>query len=125
MRRALFIASGWLMVGLGAIGAFVPLMPSSIFLLAAVWFFARSSPRLEAWVLNHPHFGPPLRLWIEHRAITRRMKISAGIAMVIGYAIFVVAVRPEAILAIGVAAFFALCATIIFRWTEPVESERA
>lgn len=119
MKRILFLSCGCFLVALGVIGAFVPLMPSSIFFLGAVWCFARSSPRLEAWVLNHPRFGPPLRQWIENRAISRRIKIVAATAMTAGFAIFVVTVHPSALIAVAVALFFIACATWIWTRAEP------
>lgn len=119
VRRYLFLSTGLLLLGLGIVGAFVPLMPSSIFLLGAVWCFARSSPRLEAWVLDHPQLGPPLRLWIEHRALTRRMKIGAAIAIVAGFAIFVVSAHPSPLVCGAVASFFVVCTVWIWRRPEP------
>jgi uncharacterized protein len=118
MKRQLYRACGLLMCGLGIIGAFVPLMPSSIFFLAAVWFFARSSPRLERWVLDHPQFGPPLRLWIEHRAVSRRMKIAAVIAMTFGLAFFALTVHPTPLVLGAVALFFTVCGVVIWRRSE-------
>ena len=72
MIRLGWLALGCLFVGLGMIGAVLPLMPTTIFLILATGCFARSSPRLEAWLLNHPRFGPTLRDWRERGAILRR-----------------------------------------------------
>lgn len=75
--RFVYIAIGCLMVVLGVIGIFVPLMPTTVFLLAAAWAFAKSSPRLEAWLVSHPRLGPPIRNWRERGAIGPRAKILA------------------------------------------------
>lgn len=83
------------MTALGLIGAVVPLMPTTIFLILAVSCFARSSPKLEAWLLHHPRFGRALRAWRDHRAMPRRAKICACTSMLIGFAIFAIAASPE------------------------------
>ncbi len=68
---------GWMFVGIGLIGAFLPILPTVPFLLLALACFGRGSPRLEAWLLAHPRMGPPLRLWRERGAIPRRAKVLA------------------------------------------------
>lgn len=80
MRLAL-LSLAWLMVGLGIVGIFLPLLPTTPFLLLAVWLFSRSSPRLAKWLMDHPLFGPPLGDWREEGAISRRAKISAVLLM--------------------------------------------
>ena len=84
MRRHIYRACGFLFVGLGAIGAFLPIMPTVPFLLLAVYFFARSSPELEQKILDHPTWGPQVRDWRERRAISRRAKTMAIGAMATG-----------------------------------------
>ncbi|MCA0909532.1 YbaN family protein [Qipengyuania gaetbuli] len=84
MRRHIYRAFGFLAVGLGAIGAFLPIMPTVPFLLLAVYFFARSSPELEKKILDHPHWGPQVLDWRERRAISRRAKTMAIGAMATG-----------------------------------------
>ena len=80
MRR-LYLAGGIVSVGLGAIGAFLPIMPTVPFLLLAVYCFARSNPEWEQRILDHPHWGPQVRDWRERRAISRRAKTMAIGAM--------------------------------------------
>ena len=83
MRR-LYLAGGIVSVGLGAIGAFLPIMPTVPFLLLAVYCFARSNPEWEQRILDHPHWGPQVRDWRERRAISRRAKTMAIGAMTAG-----------------------------------------
>src|SRR3546814_2092907 len=90
---------GFIWVGIGAVGAFVPLLPTTIFIILALGCFARSSPRLEHWLLNHERFGPALRAWRDQRAISRSAKRAACIGMTVGYGLFCVSVRPSPLLA--------------------------
>lgn len=112
-----YLLLGFLMVGLGIIGALLPLMPTTIFLILAAWCFARSSPRFEAWLLNHARFGPVIRDWRERGAISGRSKTLACTGMAMGYGFFLVGVRPTLWLAAGVAA--ALCACAAYVLTRP------
>ena len=68
------LAFGWLNVGFGLLGAVLPLMPTTVFLLIALWAFSKSSLRFHAWLYDHPRFGPALRAWHRERAIPRRAK---------------------------------------------------
>ena len=82
--RALYSVAGLLSLGLGVVGAILPLMPTVPFLLLAVYFFARSNPTWEQRILDHPHWGPQVRDWRERRAISRRAKTLAISAMATG-----------------------------------------
>ena len=80
MKRHLFFVGGWLSLAVGAIGAFVPLLPTVPLVILAAFCFARSSPKLEGWLLNHPAFGHHIIAWRENGAISRKGKIAASIA---------------------------------------------
>lgn len=81
-------------VALGTVGLVVPLLPTTPFLLLAAWAFARSSPRLHRWLVGHPRLGPAIGDWQRHRAISRRAK---------GWAMLAIAATPATSLALGVA----------------------
>lgn len=123
MRRR-SVRLGWLVLGLmfvalGFVGAFVPLMPTTIFLILAAACFTRSSPRLEAWLLNHPRFGPALRAWRAERAVPRRAKIAACLGVTIGYGLFWMAARPGLWLGLAVAVVMAACALFVVSRPSP------
>lgn len=104
MRRMPYLCLGWLMVALGFVGVLVPLMPTTIFLILGSWFFARSSPRLEAWLAQHPRFGPVLQAWNETGAVPRTAKVAACVGMSAGFMLFWIGAHPRPWLAVLVAA---------------------
>jgi uncharacterized membrane protein YbaN (DUF454 family) len=111
--RIIYFCLGWVMVALGVIGLVMPLMPGVVFLIVAAACFARSSPRLEAWLLDHPTFGKPLRDWRAAGAIPRPAKAMACAGMTIGFVVFWYSVDPSVPLALGVAAGFLACAAYV------------
>jgi len=75
--RMLFIALGWVAVAFGTIGIFVPGWPTTVWILVAAFFFARSSPRFYRWLLTHRVFGPTVRDIRLGRGLSRRVKAYA------------------------------------------------
>jgi hypothetical protein len=111
--RILWLALGLGFLVLGLIGAVLPVLPTTPFLLVAAACFARSSPRLHGWLLNHALFGPPIRNWQENGAISVRAKTLAVGSMAVVFAISLVAgLSPWALLAqaglMGLGAAFVL-----------------
>ncbi|NOJ49054.1 YbaN family protein [Bradyrhizobium archetypum] len=111
--RIIYFSLGWVMVALGVIGLVMPLMPGAVFLIVAAWCFARSSPRFEVWLLDHPTFGKPLRDWRAAGAIPRAAKAMACAGMTIGFVVFWYSVDPSLPLAIAVAVIFLACAAYV------------
>jgi uncharacterized membrane protein YbaN (DUF454 family) len=81
-RRVLLQALGWSCVALGLVGAVLPLLPTTPFLLVALWAFAGSSRRFHDWLYTHRLFGPPLQAWQAHGVIPLKAKVLALCAMV-------------------------------------------
>ena len=90
MTRTAFVVLGHLCVALGVLGAFLPVMPTVVFLLAASACYARGNPALRHKLLAHPKFGPPVRDWEEHRAISRRGKLLGIVTVTAGIAASIV-----------------------------------
>ncbi len=75
--RPLLIAVGMLSVGLGVIGIFLPIMPTTPFLLLAAYCFARSSQRMHRWLVTHPHLGCYIEGFLYGGGVPRRAKRAA------------------------------------------------
>jgi uncharacterized membrane protein YbaN (DUF454 family) len=112
------MVAGLMMTALGIVGAFLPLLPTTPFLLLAVWCFSRSSPRLERWLLNHRTFGPPLANWRREGAIAGRAKVIAIGLIVASYAFFYYRTQPS--LALAAIVGLVLSASALFILTRPL-----
>ena len=93
ITRPLYLAAGWLSLALGALGVVLPILPTVPFVILAAFCFARSSPKLEAWLLANPTFGPHIIAWRDKGAISRKGKwaATAAFAFSIGMAIAFIA----------------------------------
>lgn len=102
--RALYVALGSVSAGVGLVAVVVPGLPTTVFLLVALWFFSKSSPRMEAWLRGHRVLGPYLRDWERERAVPRAVKWVAGLAMAstVVAAWLVLSAHPLVVVALGV-----------------------
>lgn len=89
--RYAYLALGFVCVGLGVLGAFLPVLPTTSFLLVALWAFSRSSRRFHDWLYNHPRWGPRLQEWKAHGTIPVKVKVTAICTMLasLGFMVFV------------------------------------
>ena len=92
--RRLWAVVGGISLAIGVVGIVIPLLPTTPFLILAAYCFSRGSRRLHDWLLGHPVFGPPVRDWREHRAVSRRAKFSAMIAIALIFALSVFLEAP-------------------------------
>jgi len=75
--RMMWLGLAYTAVGLGAVGAVLPVMPTTPFLLVALWAGARSSPRLRYRLYRHPRYGATLRAWHRHGVVPASAKWAA------------------------------------------------
>ncbi|MHB1060022.1 MAG: YbaN family protein [Rhodanobacter sp.] len=102
VRWALW-ALGLFALSLGTLGIFLPLLPTTVFLLIALWAFSRSSPRFHRWLYDHPRLGPPLRAWHQHRVISPMAKCTA-IGLMAGGLLFAAGVLQAETWALAISA---------------------
>lgn len=111
LRRPLLFAAGWICIVLGAIGVFLPLLPTTPFLLLAAACFARSSPRYHRWLLSNKHFGPLLKQWRRSKEIPPGVKVKA---MVITAMMFAISIAVVDVLALRVLLLTLAACVLVF-----------
>ncbi len=79
--RLLYLLLGFIAIGLGIIGALLPIMPTVPFLIVALWAFSKSSKKIHDWLYYHKIYGPMLRDWDNYNIIPIWGKIWACVAM--------------------------------------------
>jgi uncharacterized membrane protein YbaN (DUF454 family) len=77
----IYLTVGWISLGLGFIGIFLPVMPTTPFLVVSAFCFSRGSEKLHRWLLSLPHVGKPLREWEDHKVIRTKAKAMATALM--------------------------------------------
>lgn len=102
--RLLFAGLGSLFMLLGLLGVFLPVLPTTPFLLLAAACYARSSRRIYRWLLQHAHFGPLISEWREHRSMPYRAKRTALLLIAVSFGVSITFFVPgwPAKLAMGV-----------------------
>ncbi|MEE4218552.1 MAG: YbaN family protein [Xanthomonadales bacterium] len=88
---------GLIFLGIAVLGVFLPLLPTTPFVLLAAGCFAQSSERMHRWILDNETFGPMVRDWEEKRCISLRVKAIAVASMVLvgGFSINIVVANPS------------------------------
>lgn len=77
MNRLFFFSLGSIFFIIGIAGLILPGLPGTFPLILSAGFFAKSDPRIEKWMLEHPHIGPPIRAWRAEGSISRKHKALA------------------------------------------------
>ena len=90
LKRYLLLSLGWLSVILGAIGALLPVIPTTPFLILALACFSKSSPRFHRMLLNNKWVGPSLTEWEQNKTISRQIKFRAMALVVISFTISII-----------------------------------
>lgn len=87
IKNGLLISLGWFFVILAIIGAFLPILPTTPFLILALALFSKSSPRFHQMLLDNKWFGPSLSQWEQDKTLSRQTKYKATTLIVITFAI--------------------------------------
>jgi Uncharacterized protein conserved in bacteria len=101
---------------LGFIGALLPGMPTTVFLILAAWAASKGWPQMDAWLLNHPKYGPTLRAWRENGTVPRKAKWFASIMMFVSGLIMLFTSAP---IAVNIFTDLTMLIVGIWLWTRP------
>jgi len=113
--RWLLWLAGSLSLLLGLIGVVLPGLPTTPFVLLAAACYAKASPRLHAWLLNHRLTGPMLRDWEAHRSLTRRTKTVAVVSMLLMVSLSIWSFRGRVVLQLVLLALGLIGAWVVLR----------
>ena len=116
MKRLFWRSLVVIFIILGFIGAILPGMPTTVFLILAAWAASKGWPQMDTWLLNHPKYGVTLRAWRENGTVPRKAKWFASIMMLLSAVIMLFTTAP-----IEVKAFtdLTMLTVAIWLWLRP------
>ncbi len=116
--RVLLTASGWVSLALGIIGIFLPLLPTTPFVLLSAYCFSKSSPRLHAWLMNQPRLGPMIQNWEQQGSISQNAKVTSTVLIISCFSLTLVLLNLSIILK-GILVCIG-ASVLCFIWTRPL-----
>lgn len=122
MKKKLMLLAGHFFLILGIIGAFLPVLPTTPFLLLAAYLYSESNEKLHAWIISHKYLGPPINDWQKSGIIGLKAKIIATV--MIGLVVIFRLPYLKIALLIRVLAITILVAVLIFIWTRPSSNSK-
>lgn len=118
-NRLFYLGLGYACLALAAIGAVLPVMPTTVFLIIAAWAFGRSSPALREKLRRHPRFGAALRHWEDHGVVGPRAKRAAVIGMALGWLMVALVFRDRLASGIAGACMLGVATYLLTRPSQP------
>ncbi|MCK5876598.1 MAG: YbaN family protein [Candidatus Marithrix sp.] len=114
LQNYLFIILGWFFVILGIIGVILPVLPTTPFLIVALAFFSKSSPKFHNMLLNNVWFGSVLKQWEENKTLSRQIKYKISLLVIFTFAITIIIYNKIQLLLLAIILLF-----FIWRIKEP------
>ncbi len=110
VRRGFYFVLALTSLAMAALGLLLPGVPCTEFVLLGTWAAAKSSPRLHAWLVNHPRFGPMLHNWRNGCMLSRRSKWTVTASMSVGASLIAWQLQPL------FAASLISCMALVLMW---------
>ena len=108
MRKLFYNIFGMASLGLGILGVFLPLLPTTCFVLLASWCFAKSSPRFHAWLYYKSPFAESIQNWQQHRIVPYKVKWLATVSLTVSFTISAILIQNLIVLLLIAAGMIAL-----------------
>jgi len=118
IKQKTMIVLGWFFVILGIIGALLPVMPTTVFLIIALGIFSKSSPRFYRMLLNNKYVGEDLKRWEQSRTISRSSKKKATAVILISFGLSIAILHSRVGLQLMLIAIAMILLLIIWRIKE-------
>ena len=99
--KIIFFFFAWISFVLGVIGIFLPILPTTPFLILSAFLFSKCSPRFHAWVMSLPFAGPAIRDWQHNRVIRPRAKVLCASMILLSF--LIIWINPKIFLALKIA----------------------
>ena len=115
LRKTLWLLLAYGALALGLVGVLLPILPTTPFLLVAIWAGSHASNKFKWWLLRHKRFGPALRDWYRHKAIARRAKIQAAAAISFSWLIIIFIGSPTGVITFTGLLFIAIISYLLSR----------
>ncbi len=115
--KIVYVLAGILSLTLGFIGIFLPILPTTPFILLAAFCFSRGSRQLHHWLVSQPHLGKMIRDWEHNGVIRLRVKLMAAAILVALFSYTVVYVNVPMLIKVLVTLIGV--SVLLFIWTRP------
>jgi hypothetical protein len=117
MRNIILLIAGHSCLFLGIIGAFLPIIPTTPFLLLAAFCYSKSNHKLHTWIIGHKYLGPPINDWEKNGVISLKAKFFASIMLSLVMIFRIPSLEIE--LPFKIFAIVTILLVLIFIWSRP------
>ena len=124
VKHYLLIGLGWIFILLAIIGAVLPLLPTTPFLILALGCFAESSPRFHRMLLENKWFGPPLAQWEQNKTIRRKIKHKVILLIIATFSISIAVLSGRIELQLMLVCFCLILLGFVWRLKESEELKK-
>ncbi|MDJ0803932.1 MAG: YbaN family protein [Desulfobacterales bacterium] len=121
LQKNIFVILGWFFTLLGIIGVILPLLPTTPFLIVALVFFSKSSPRFHQMLLNNAWVGPTLKQWEATKTLSRKTKYKAIVLIVITFSVSIAIFHTDLLVQLLLVFLCIVLLIIIWRINERAE----